>query len=67
MALEVWMSGWKGGWVVKPGEGLLTAIKKYCRWLIAQMVEWVTVDPRVRGSNPVRSIIVNWNTTLQLM
>ena len=24
------------------------------KWLIAQMVEWVTADPKVRGSNPAK-------------
>ena len=28
MALEGWMGAWVGGWVLKQGKGLLTAIKK---------------------------------------
>ena len=27
MVLGGWMEGWMGGWGVKPGNGLLTAIK----------------------------------------
>ena len=27
---------------------------KGSQWLIAQMVEWVTANPKVRGSNPAK-------------
>ena len=40
-------------------------ISQTFQWLIAQMAEQWTADPRVQGSNPAKSIIGNGNNTIK--
>ena len=58
--LQIWMTWWTFEWVDWKGVVvLITACSRYCNnitiWavVVAQLVEWSLLIPKVRGSNPV--------------